>query len=85
MESYLVAWLSISVRCKHDVRWQHLSQVKDVLFKPVPFFIANHNTTGYIRDQCCHLKDDVPLSRCQLETHLRVTKDSLSLGSLGRA
>ena len=31
-----------SIRCKHNISWQHLSHTKDRLFYP-----------GYIRDRCC--------------------------------
>ena len=41
---------------KHKVRWQYLSQTKDVPFWPPQFFLANPNATRSLWDKCCHLQ-----------------------------
>ena len=47
-----------SIGCRYNVKWQHLSQMKDVPLWPFEFFQENQNTTGYIWDQCRHLQGD---------------------------
>ena len=47
-----------SIRRKHNVRWQHLSRMKDASFLPALFFPAYANETGCTQDQCCHLQGD---------------------------
>ena len=53
-----------SLRCKHSVRWQHISQMKDVLCSLIKNILSNENAAGYHpRPVAPSTTDEAPFAR----------------------
>ena len=52
-----------SIICHHNIRWQHLHQIKYGLFFPHNFlFLTSEDASAYICDHRCNIKADGALS-----------------------